>query len=95
MSQTEEMKKQKLLSQIHGEKCWPSVDKQAPCENACPLHMDVPSYVIAISRVSSMRRWKSSVRPILFHRFVVAYAIIPVKRNATARLWMTRSRSNG
>jgi len=39
----------KLLSQIHGEKCWPTVDKISPCEDACPIHMDVPSYVIAIT----------------------------------------------
>lgn len=39
-----------LLSQIHGEKCWPTVDKVSPCEEACPIHMDVPSYVIAIAQ---------------------------------------------
>lgn len=38
------------LSQIHGEKCWPSVDKVSPCEKACPLETDVPSYVIAIAQ---------------------------------------------
>lgn len=43
-------KKQKLLSQIHGEKCWPSVDKLSPCEAICPIHTDVPSYVIAIAQ---------------------------------------------
>lgn len=40
----------KILSQIHGEKCWPMVDKMSPCEEACPIHMDVPSYVIALSQ---------------------------------------------
>lgn len=39
-----------ILSQIHGEKCWPSVDKLSPCEVACPLHTDVPSYVMAIAQ---------------------------------------------
>ena len=39
-----------VLSQIHGKKCWPSVDKLSPCELACPLHTDVPSYVMAIAQ---------------------------------------------
>ena len=39
-----------LLSQIHGEKCWPMVDKISPCEEACPLNTDVPSYVMAIAQ---------------------------------------------
>lgn len=38
------------LSQIHSEKCWPMVDKISPCEKACPLGADVPSYVIAIAQ---------------------------------------------
>lgn len=38
------------ISQIHGEKCWPLVDKISPCEKACPLGTDVPSYVIAIAQ---------------------------------------------
>ncbi len=38
------------LSQIHGEKCWPMVDKVSPCEQACPLETDVPSYVMAIAQ---------------------------------------------
>jgi NADPH-dependent glutamate synthase beta subunit-like oxidoreductase len=38
------------LSQIHGEKCWPSVDKISPCEQACPLHTDVPGYVMALAQ---------------------------------------------
>lgn len=49
----EEMKdngQPRLLSQIHGERCWPQVDKLSPCEEACPLHSDVPSYVIAIAQ---------------------------------------------
>lgn len=44
------MKTLQLLTQIHGEKCWPLVEKLSPCEEACPLHMDVPSYVIAIAQ---------------------------------------------
>lgn len=39
----------KDLARIHGEKCWPTVDKISPCEDACPIHMDVPSYVIALT----------------------------------------------
>ena len=35
---------------IHRERCWPEVDKYSPCEAACPLHMDVPNYVIAIAK---------------------------------------------
>ena len=40
----------RIYSQIHGEKCWPTVDKISPCEEACPIHMDVPSYIVAISQ---------------------------------------------
>ena len=47
---TENGKTAAKLSQIHGEKCWPSVDKVSPCEKACPLETDVPSYVIAIAQ---------------------------------------------
>ena len=50
MTKLKEKKQERLLSQIHGEKCWPSVDKLSPCEEACPLHTDVPSYIIAISQ---------------------------------------------
>ncbi len=39
----------KIPAYIHMERCWPEVDKWSPCEAACPLHMDVPNYVIAIS----------------------------------------------
>jgi len=39
-----------ILTQIHGEKCWPLVDKISPCEEACPIRMDVPSYVIALAQ---------------------------------------------
>lgn len=46
----EERDRLKFLSQIHGEKCWPAVDKISPCEKACPIRTDVPSYVIAIAQ---------------------------------------------
>ncbi len=46
----ENAKTSRRLSQIHGEKCWPLVDKVSPCEHACPLGTDVPSYVIAIAQ---------------------------------------------
>jgi NADPH-dependent glutamate synthase beta subunit-like oxidoreductase len=35
---------------IHLERCWPEVNKLSPCEAACPLHMDVPNYVMAIAQ---------------------------------------------
>ena len=40
----------RIYSQIHGEKCWPTVDKISPCEEACPIHMDIPSYIVAVSQ---------------------------------------------
>jgi NADPH-dependent glutamate synthase beta subunit-like oxidoreductase len=42
-------RKSKTPAFIHREKCWPQLDKYSPCEAACPLHMDVPGYVIAIA----------------------------------------------
>lgn len=33
---------------IHTERCWPDVNKLSPCEAACPLHMDIPNYILAI-----------------------------------------------
>ena len=39
-----------ILSQIHGEKCWPLVGTVSPCEEACPIHMDIPSYVMALAQ---------------------------------------------
>jgi NADPH-dependent glutamate synthase beta subunit-like oxidoreductase len=42
--------KRKVPAFIHNEKCWPEVDKISPCESACPLHMDVPNYIIAIAQ---------------------------------------------
>lgn len=44
-----EKKKKEDLSSIHGEKCWPMVNKISPCEEACPIHMDIPSYVMALA----------------------------------------------
>lgn len=40
----------KIPAFIHQERCWPQVDKYSPCEASCPLHMDVPNYVIAIAQ---------------------------------------------
>lgn len=40
----------KIPAFIHRERCWPEVDKYSPCEASCPLHMDVPNYVIAIAQ---------------------------------------------
>ena len=42
----------KTPAYIHVEKCWPDVEKLSPCEEACPLHMDVPNYVMAIAQGS-------------------------------------------
>jgi len=35
---------------IHSRRCWAETDKVSPCEAACPLHMDVPNYVMAIAQ---------------------------------------------
>ena len=40
----------KIPAFIHRERCWPEVDKCSPCEASCPLHMDVPNYVMAIAQ---------------------------------------------
>jgi NADPH-dependent glutamate synthase beta subunit-like oxidoreductase len=45
-----EARKAKIPAFIHRERCWPQVDKYSPCEAACPLHTDVPNYVIAIAQ---------------------------------------------
>jgi len=50
MSGESTRKNTRNLSQIHGEKCWPMVDELSPCEEACPLHMDIPSYVMALAQ---------------------------------------------
>ena len=42
-------KRTKIPAYIHTERCWPEVDKYSPCEEACPLHMDIPNYIMAIS----------------------------------------------
>ena len=42
--------KLEIPAYIHVERCWPEIDKYSPCEAACPLHMDVPNYVIAIAQ---------------------------------------------
>lgn len=36
-------------SQAEVERCWPSIEKVAPCQNACPLNVDVSGYVIAVT----------------------------------------------
>lgn len=42
--------RREIPAYIHIERCWPEIDKLSPCEAACPLHMDVPNYVIAIGQ---------------------------------------------
>lgn len=34
---------------IHVERCWPEVNKLSPCEAGCPLYVDVPNFVQAIT----------------------------------------------
>ena len=46
---------------IHVERCWPEVDKYSPCEASCPLHMDVPNYVMAIAQ-GDMKKALSIIR---------------------------------
>ncbi len=43
-------KKSKTPAFVHQERCWPQFEKYSPCEAGCPLHMDVPNYVIAIAQ---------------------------------------------
>ena len=43
-----------VLSQIHGKKCWPLTDKLSPGEEACPLHTDVPRYIMVIQDFTSV-----------------------------------------
>ena len=42
--------RREIPAYIHVERCWPEIGKLSPCEAACPLHMDIPNYVIAISQ---------------------------------------------
>ena len=46
---------------IHVERCWPEVDKYSPCEAACPLHMDIPNYIMAIAQ-GDMKKALSIIR---------------------------------
>ena len=34
---------------IHMERCWPQIDKLSPCEAGCPLYVDIPNFVQAIT----------------------------------------------
>lgn len=43
------MKQVQTKSQAEVERCWPSIEKVAPCQNACPLNVDVPGYVMAVT----------------------------------------------
>ena len=42
--------RREIPAYIHVERCWPEVGKLSPCEAACPLHMDIPNYIIAITQ---------------------------------------------
>jgi len=35
---------------IHGDECWPDQGRVAPCQAACPIHMDVPGYIMALAQ---------------------------------------------
>ena len=37
-------------SNIHGEPCWESIPKVAPCENACPAGINIPGFVMAMAK---------------------------------------------
>jgi len=43
------MKQLLTKSQAEVERCWPSIEKLAPCQDACPLNVDIPGYVMAIA----------------------------------------------
>jgi len=45
-------------SAIHEERCWPGVDRISPCEVECPIGMDIPSYVVAISQGRFREAWE-------------------------------------
>lgn len=40
----------KPLSQRSGMSCWPSVRKLSPCEDSCPVKMNIPGFVISIAQ---------------------------------------------
>ena len=46
---------------IHGDLCWPESSTRSPCVTACPLQMDIPNYVIAISE-GNMKKALSIIR---------------------------------
>ncbi len=50
MSSEPESRKPSRPSLIHGEECWPDQGRIAPCQGACPIHMDVPGYIMALAQ---------------------------------------------
>ena len=39
-----------LRTRVNPDMCWASVERIAPCEDACPIHMNVPEYIMAIAQ---------------------------------------------
>lgn len=37
-------------SQAEVARCWPSIERVSPCQNACPLNVDIPGYVMALAQ---------------------------------------------
>ena len=46
---------------IHVERCWPHIDKLSPCEAGCPLYVDIPNFVQAIT-IGEFKKALSIVR---------------------------------
>jgi len=46
---------------IHLERCWPNIDKLSPCEAGCPLYVDIPNFVQALT-IGQFKRALSIVR---------------------------------
>ncbi len=43
-------KENRVITQDEVTSCWPSLERVAPCQQACPLDTDVPGYVMALAR---------------------------------------------
>jgi len=43
------MKQARTKTQAEVERCWPSIGTIAPCQNSCPLDVNVPSYIMALA----------------------------------------------
>jgi NADPH-dependent glutamate synthase beta subunit-like oxidoreductase len=45
----------RVITQDEVTPCWPSLERLAPCQQACPLGTDVPGYVMALARGNTER----------------------------------------